>query len=110
MENDYNGWTNRETWATALWINNDKGLYDHAQDLTKEALECQDGDAVNCLIDALDEFMSEMLDMETVLSAQPDQRQSLVNMSRDIGSLWRVNWREIAESFLGEMKLQEANA
>jgi hypothetical protein len=110
MEQDYNGWTNRETWATALWINNDQGLYDHAQDLTKEALKCQDGDAVNCLIDALDEFMGELLDMEAVLGAQPEQRQTLVNMSRDIGSFWRVNWREIAESFLSETKLQEASA
>src|SRR4051794_15066651 len=23
---DYNGWSNRETWCAALWINNDQGM------------------------------------------------------------------------------------
>jgi len=105
MEQDYNGWTNRETWATALWINNDQGLYNQAQDLVQEARECQDNDALNCLSDALEDFIGELLDMEIVLSAEPAQRQELINMSRDIGSLWRVNWREIAESFLSEVEV-----
>jgi hypothetical protein len=41
--------------------------------------------------------------MEEVLSAPPAQRKELINMSSDIGSLYRVNWWEIAESFLSEM-------
>ena len=24
----YNGWTNRETWLTSLWLNNDRGNYE----------------------------------------------------------------------------------
>ena len=27
MEQDYNGWTNRATWNTNLWITNIQGLY-----------------------------------------------------------------------------------
>ena len=27
----YNGWTNYETWNVALWLGNDKGLYDMAR-------------------------------------------------------------------------------
>lgn len=30
---EYQGWTNRETWAAALWINNDQGLQEEAMEL-----------------------------------------------------------------------------
>ena len=29
----YNGWINRETWATALWLTNDQGTYETVLDL-----------------------------------------------------------------------------
>ena len=35
MSEEYNGWTNYETWNVALWIQNDEGLYNMA-------LECKD--------------------------------------------------------------------
>jgi hypothetical protein len=30
-DQEYNGWTNYETWNVALWIQNDEGLYDIAR-------------------------------------------------------------------------------
>ena len=35
----YNGWSNRETWAAALHINNDQTLYEIAQDYTRLEIE-----------------------------------------------------------------------
>lgn len=100
MCDQYNGWTNRETWATKLWLDNDQAL----QELTQEMAE--KSDSVAGLADNLSDFVSELLDMEEVLSAPPAQRKELISMSRDIGSLYRVNWWEIAESYLSEMNLQ----
>ena len=36
MEQDYNGWKNRQTWNVALWINNDEPLYREAVEYAKE--------------------------------------------------------------------------
>lgn len=39
QDEEYNGWKNRETWLTALWIGNDRGLCETAVDAAKLALE-----------------------------------------------------------------------
>ena len=110
MCEEYNGWTNRETWATALHINNDQGLYEAVQEMAKNTIEEFKGepdeqDGTNSLGDAIEEMIGGLLDMEEVLSAPPAQRREIINMSRDIGSLYRVNWREISESFLSEIEV-----
>jgi hypothetical protein len=102
MCDQYNGWTNRETWATKLWLDNEQEFYYNALSMAEGYHDDQRG-----LADALEEWVSELLDMEEVLSAPPAQRKELISMSRDIGSLYRVNWWEIAESYLSEMNLQE---
>lgn len=32
---DYNGWTNYPTWAVALWLDNDRSLYEETRALTR---------------------------------------------------------------------------
>ena len=32
QENEYNGWTNYETWNVSLWINNNEKMYELAND------------------------------------------------------------------------------
>jgi hypothetical protein len=102
MCDKYEGWTNRETWATALWINNEQGLYYQAQAMAEGYNEDQRG-----LADAIEEWIGELLDMEDLLSAPPAQRKVLISMSSDIGSLYRVNWWEIAESFISELAVSK---
>jgi len=103
MCQEYNGWTNRETWATNLWIDNDRGLYERVQEITEEAM-----DSVRELADNIQGLFEELFDMENIFG---DYGKELIIMSQDIGSLYRVNWHEIAESKLLELKTQEeANA
>lgn len=103
-EQGYNGWTNRETWATALHIDNDQGLIESALDYARtEGKEHSDGDfldARNCLAESLEGWITEdLLTLENISGNHP-----LWLMLTDIGSLYRVNWRELAEHYLDQVK------
>jgi hypothetical protein len=100
MCDTYNGWTNRETWATVLWLDNEQGTQELMQEMA------QQHEFTSNLTDAIEDFVTELLDMESVLSAPPAQRKELISMSSDIGSLYRVNWYEIAEHYLSGIKTE----
>ena len=100
MSEEYNGWTNRETWATALHINNDEALLELAQDYATTSLNepssAEDCSAVQCLAESLEYWLTEdLLTRENIAG-----NEGLWLMLSDIGSLYRVNWRELAESFI----------
>lgn len=104
---EYNGWTNRETWATALHINNDQWLQETAEEYAIGAQASHDEDStctvLGCLAETFECWITEdLLTLENIAG-----NQGLFNMLTDIGSLYRVNWREIAESFLDVVKAGE---
>jgi len=80
MCEEYNGWTNRETWATALHIDNDQSLQEEASEkISASFLEDMDNEKEDGW-----------------------QDKGIQSMLKDIGSLYRVNFREIAENWLGD--------
>lgn len=95
MCEEYNGWKNRETWATALHINNDEGLYRTVQDWAVSNIEEQESEseAVTVLAESIEDFVTELVESDW---------DGVKYMRYDIGSLWRVNWQEIADSFISE--------
>ncbi len=117
MCEEYNGWTNRETWATKLWLDNDEGFYSAVNEMVKEIVdsnELEDFSAAKREIAGeLEEFINELFDFESLFS-----NRELFTMLSDIGSLYRVNWWEIAETLYIEYtetpefveRLDEANA
>ena len=87
-EQEHQGWTNRETWAASLWINNDQGMQEMG---IEYAGQDEYGDALK---DWFDELWAEVLDNPAETSRE------LRSMFGDIGSLWRVNWKEVRDGLL----------
>ena len=94
MCQEYNGWTNRETWATALYINNDEGLINPLNEVAKLH------DNLNDMAEEIESFINEVLDFDNIST-----NRNAFLMLQDIGSLYRVNWREIAESIMSEIEV-----
>jgi len=97
---EYNGWTNRETWAVALWIDNDQALHETARDYAETALQEHKGEeereARYCLSETLRMWIEDdLLTLENIKG-----NHSLWLMLTDVGSLYRVNWREVADHYL----------
>lgn len=103
MTEEYNGWANRETWATMLHIDNDQGLYEMARDYAVTALKEhkeEESEARYCLADTLENWIEgEVLDFENI-----NQNYAAFTMLTDIGSLYRVNWREIADYLISSVQ------
>lgn len=75
----YNGWANRETWAVALYIGDDEGLSETCRGLDAYHLKAN-----------FEDLAADVVDGE----ASRDLRMMML----DIGSLWRVDWQEVANS------------
>jgi hypothetical protein len=99
---EYNGWTNRETWATMLHIDNDMFLLDTALDYAQQQLEEAESEdrATRYLAESVQSWLeNDLLTRENVAG-----NEGLWLMLTDIGSLYRVNWQEIAETLVGYVK------
>jgi len=103
MNEEYNGWTNRETWATKLHIDNDQALYEIALDYARQEIAGHDeGEEINSyhLGETFESWITEdLLTLENIAG-----NQGLFSMLTDIGSLYRVNWQEIAQAYIDEVK------
>lgn len=92
----YNGWSNRETWALMLHINNDQGLYEEFRALVREDTGLDARDAVQVQVEGYlnpDEYRE---------SYGTDQPAELARMAYEVGSVWRVNWREVVDALTEE--------
>lgn len=119
-EQGYNGWANRETWAVALHINNDQGWQEQVLELTRNTLDGleQDPPVYVDAADLTDAYYASRVgdaireNVEGVLAPFDDDRaaNSEVTLTegawlalQDVGSLWRVDWRELGATFIEDV-------
>lgn len=91
MKNDtYNGWTNRETWAVMLHIDNS---FPHVVDDIKDIARQHN------LTKATPWFGDKIRDYFNEMEADhfDNLTRDMAMIFSDIGSLWRVDWTEIGK-------------
>ena len=106
QEKGYNGWTNYETWAVALWIDNEQGSQERAIELARDCRMSASAQAKvsqfprtaeGMLADALKEWIGE---------EAPDLGASLY--ADLLGAAFsEVDWYEIAEHYLADLEPEE---
>jgi hypothetical protein len=100
MCDQFNGWTNRETWATKLHLDNDEALNEYAWEYARANANAYE------LGETLKNWIEEdLLTLENIAG-----NRGLWLMLTDIGSLYRVDWREIAQAYLDEIAIELENA
>ena len=105
MAETYNGWSNRETWAVGLHIDNEPGTYSLRGDWVTEAREIYEEDyehdeRVGHVAESVRVFIEEAA--ENVTHDPENACQWDRMMLADVGSTRRVDWYEIAENWLSE--------
>ena len=96
-DDTYNGWSNRETWAAHLWVTSDEGLYEMAREIVATADTPYEADGL------IRDWLGGLLDHGEYLAEFGErQPEGLARMAADVGSLWRVNWKELVEAFTEE--------
>lgn len=96
---EYNGYTNKPTWAVSLWLNNNQGDHQYWTDRAEEMLENSPDEeqATSRLAETLKRFI---VDHSYPLS-EATLYTDLLNFS-----LAFVEWREVAEGFINTAKEQ----
>jgi hypothetical protein len=109
----YNGWPNRETWNTALWIGNDPGAYGAACEIVAAALADADGAAAaryGPFADAIGatgpdaDRRAAMAAAEETLREWYDETFGPEDRGTPLADAWqyavaRTDWRRVAEAF-----------
>ena len=94
-DDTYNGWTNRETWALMLWIDNDEGLQSMAHEVIRNNADQDAGTREEAF-----RYWVESILTRSGYEAEFGEPWpgNLADVAEDVGSLWRINWHEAIKS------------
>lgn len=107
-DESHQGWTNHQTWAVHLWINNEEGTWNYCRDMAREAVEdAEECDQVNdgiwtqnearrfMLADRLKGYLAE----SNPLNDNPSLYSDLLG-----SALEDINYDELADAFLEDLE------
>lgn len=97
MEN-YNGWTNRETWLVPLWF--EDGLDDIVENISADSRDAW----IRSASEALEEYFTECV--SDFLGAH----ETGIMADLLVGAVARINWYEIAEHMADEFYTETEDA
>ena len=98
MDEAYNGWANRETWAFYLHLSNDQGLWDWAGERVEDSLSVLAGDR-----DGVASVVGEnMLESVQDLWDECEGSEWVRLMRSDVGSVWRIDAGEIGRHLVDD--------
>lgn len=104
-EQRYNGWTNYETWAVALWLGNEQATSDYwasvADQCKAEANEAEQVAAGTWTVDEAARFSLAQRLKEDIQSGSPLEEATLYSDLLN-SAIQSVNWDEIASAQLEE--------
>lgn len=109
-EKEYNGWTNYETWAVALWIDNERASHEcwreAAAEARQEAPTCrQVAEGIWSAENAARFLLADWL-KEDITEAAPLTEASVYSDLLN-AALAEVNWQEIADHLLESLSENE---
>lgn len=95
----YNGWTNYETWAVNLWLDNDQGSYEYWHEIAQEYFEGANYDTESAAWNMADMLKQSHEDMNP-LGDQASAYSDLLG-----AALSEVNWHEIARHYITDCEV-----
>lgn len=94
--NTYNGWTNYQTWVCSIWMDNDRGSYEHYSETARDLLKLHKDKTQ--AEDELSKIMKDDLDGEM-------QCMSVEGLFGDLlqNAVDQIDFNEIAKSMIEDI-------